>query len=396
MRTCRKSRISVLAISLLLAAPAAAAAIPAAASARSGTTCQPWNGTQPPNPGGANYLYAASVLSGCQAWAVGQAQDYHNLLAMNWNGTSWNTTTTPNPSGPNTEELEGVAALSPTNAWAVGSYVNGIGQCLALHWKNGTWTQTPTPEPGGGGHFCGLFGVAAITRANAWAVGNYNNGTAAQTLIEHWNGTKWSVVPSPSPGGPTHYNRLVAVSVVSPNDIWAVGSYSTATAYRLSLIEHWNGTKWSVVRSPSPGGGGSGITYLLGVSGTSATNVWAVGWCCGISPLILHWGGKAWREVHSAGRGAGTQLNAVTSISPDDAWAVGFYENGNTENFFTEHWNGRAWRWIATPGAPDGGFDTLLGVSGNSPDNIWAVGGILGDPFVQVWLMHWNGTAWQQ
>ena len=44
----------------------------------------------------------------------------------------------------------------------------------------------------------------------------------SQTLIEHWNGTTWSVVASPNVG--TQLNGLNGVTAVSTSDIWAVGS----------------------------------------------------------------------------------------------------------------------------------------------------------------------------
>ncbi len=36
---------------------------------------------------------------------------------------------------------------------------------------------------------------------DVWAVGEYIDFGSFHTLTEHWNGTVWSVVPSPSPTG---------------------------------------------------------------------------------------------------------------------------------------------------------------------------------------------------
>jgi hypothetical protein len=41
-----------------------------------------------------------------------------------------------------------------------------------------------------------LSGVAATSASNAWAVG-YTGSTSPKPLIEHWNGTAWTRVPSP-------------------------------------------------------------------------------------------------------------------------------------------------------------------------------------------------------
>src|SRR5438132_14227897 len=58
----------------------------------------------------------------------------------------------------------------------------------------------------------------------------------------------WSIVPSPSVSG-APYNFLNAVACVSPSDCWAVGDYAAAKFQ--TLIEHWDGTSWSIVTSPA-------------------------------------------------------------------------------------------------------------------------------------------------
>jgi hypothetical protein len=44
-----------------------------------------------------------------------------------------------------------------------------------------------------------LKGETAMSTSDVWAVGDYycSNGYPSRTLIEHWDGTQWSVVPSP-------------------------------------------------------------------------------------------------------------------------------------------------------------------------------------------------------
>src|SRR3954449_4047528 len=60
----------------------------------------------------------------------------------------------------------------------------------------------------------------------------------------------WSVVDSPN--GSTGLNLLQRVAVVSANDVWAAGKYMGGSSYR-TLVEHWDGTQWSVVPSPNVG-----------------------------------------------------------------------------------------------------------------------------------------------
>ena len=87
--------------------------------------------------------------------------------------------------------------------------------------------------------------------------------------IEHWNGTSWKVVSSPSP---LNISTLNSIATVSAKNIWAVGEGNTSSPYH-TLIEHWNGKKWKVSSSPN---NGSGSNYLYGVSAFSANNIWSV------------------------------------------------------------------------------------------------------------------------
>jgi len=114
----------------------------------------------------------------------------------------------------------------------------------------GAWSIVGSPSPG---DYDYLNGVATISASDVWTVGQsngINSNGIYQTLVEHWDGTSWSIVTSPNPG--TSSNNLNAVAAVSTNDIWAVGASGQP------LIEHWNGTKWSIVQSHSPAGGLSG------------------------------------------------------------------------------------------------------------------------------------------
>src|SRR5215469_5006693 len=74
-----------------------------------------------------------------------------------------------------------------------------------------------------------LYGVAATSATNAWAVGYRFNGTTRQTLVERWNGTSWAQEKSPNPGGNANDNWLLGVSALSARNAWAVGFYSDGT-----------------------------------------------------------------------------------------------------------------------------------------------------------------------
>src|SRR5205823_12799094 len=132
-----------------------------------------------------------------------------------------------------------------------------------------SWGMLTGPSPGSADN--ALNGVAAVSANDIWAVGYYSNTAGiAQTLIEHWDGAAWSVVPSPNPGNGSNY--LQAVSAAASNNAWAVGYYVNGAAYR-TLILRWNGASWTQAASQSPG---SVENYLYGVAAVSASDAWAV------------------------------------------------------------------------------------------------------------------------
>lgn len=71
----------------------------------------------------------------------------------------------------------------------------------------------------------------------------------AALFVQSASGANWKVIPSPN--GPLEVNQLHGVSALSENDVWAVGvSYNAERTLASTLIEHWNGAQWSVVPSP--------------------------------------------------------------------------------------------------------------------------------------------------
>ncbi len=90
------------------------------------------------------------------------------------------------------------------------------------------------------------LGGVAVVACQAWAVGDYSNGSARLALIERWNGTNWAQVPSITPAN-SFQPELTGGTAISANDAWAVGGYiAIAGGFpHRTLIEHWNGTTWT-------------------------------------------------------------------------------------------------------------------------------------------------------
>ncbi len=325
----------------------------------SGNLVLRWNGTAwtrvtSPSPGeaGLDLLNGVSAVSRSDAWAVGNyatSNGGNRTLALRWNGFRWARVASPSPEVPDGSFLYSVSARSRTDAWAVGWYYLTGGEAsntLALHWDGTRWAVTRSPDPLRGS-FNVLNGVSALSASDAWAVGSYQNGDGAQrTLIVHWNGTRWATVASPDPGG-TGDSYLSAVSALSPSDIWAVGYYSNRSGQK-DLILRWNGTRWAQVTSPGPLG-----SALASVSAVSAADVWAAGtYVKDISntlvdqTVVLHWNGKAWSVVTSTDPGGttGTSLLGISALSRSDVWAVGSTGSDSLNpRTLILHWNGARW-----------------------------------------------------
>jgi hypothetical protein len=113
--------------------------------------------------------------------------------------------------------------------------------------------------------------VHAVSASDVWAVGSHQDDSGTlSALIEHWDGSAWTVMSSPSPGA---FDELISVTGTSATDAWAVGFTQDTSRNTTTLIEHWDGTSWTIVSSPSPGTN----PELRSVAATSATDAWAVG-----------------------------------------------------------------------------------------------------------------------
>jgi len=227
------------------------------------------------------------------------------------------------------------------------------------------WHRVPVPSPGNGGAY--LHGVETLGPDDAWAVGY--SGHPLATLTEHWDGTAWSIVPSPN--GTTHRNSLAAVSGTASDDVWAVGSQYVSTAQgSKSLIEHWDGATWSVVASHA-----GDFTVLSGVKAISPDDVWAVGYSYHFEyrTFMEHWDGSAWTVVPSPDPGDSDILYAIDGTSGSDLWAVGSsHQPGVGVRGMILHWDGAEWTWDGIRRGPP--TTIFYSVSVAAPGDAWAAG----------------------
>ncbi len=303
-------------------------------------------------------LGSAAIVSVRDIWASGIETDDNNALVMeHWNGADWTAFRLSATTGAG---IDAMAATSARDVWAVGFTENH--KVLIVRWDDSTWAGVRVPRLPGDGQ---LSGVAAISARDVWAVGSIavrGRVPFSRPLIMHWDGTRWRQFPA----APAHSDSyLVGIAGSSARDMWAVGF--SASSLSRTLIEHWDGTAWTTVRSPDPFRCGDALTAVAVLSGR---NAWAAGTttnCIGGNRnLIVHWDGTAWQPVASP-RIPGGRLDSIAPISARDIWAAG---NSFGPRCMILHWAGDAWSIAYSPDLRDCMFRTV----GYASAHAWAVG----------------------
>ncbi len=321
-----------------------------------------------------------AAVSANEVWAVGDALRYgypyytDNPLTERWDGSSWQII--PAPSRNLNDVLAGVAAVRSDNIWAVGSETSPY-NTLIEHWDGANWSLVDSPNPPPHAE-AALHHVTVLSDTDAWAVGYYVTATGIigfrNTLIEHWDGTAWQIVPSPNVGSDD--NDLWGVFAISINDVWAVGQYfDDESGHYHALTIHWDGTQWRIVSSPPFDGSNS---YLYGVAAITANDMWAVGvyYTNSVgSALILHWDGNNWQQVDNPNPyNTLNELHGIVALSAADIWAVGYGgDSGGVGSTLVKHWDGMSWQVVPSPNLAIQ-LNPLFSVVAVRPYDIWAVG----------------------
>jgi hypothetical protein len=224
-----------------------------------------------------------------------------------------------------------------------------------------------------------LYAAAVATPSLAWAVGTYENSTTSGSLIEKWTGgSTWSVV-----GTGAKNVALYDVAAFGANSAFAVGTFASggvSGGYE-PLVTHWNGATWTRTVLASPPGNTEAT--LFSVSGSSASDVWAVGFyeLHGQHLLVEHWNGSAWTRItNPAGSQGRGQPTDVVAVGTGDMWMDGFTPSDVNRLW---HYTGT---WTLEPAPPASGAMT-----GSSDTNLWMIGQLSssGTP-----LEHYNGSTW--
>jgi hypothetical protein len=246
--------------------------------------------TLPPMPPQGSLNGVAATVGGF-AWAVGE--QYQGLIApgdplvLRSAGGRWIRVRLPAVRWQGS--LTGVAAVSRTDAWAIGTDVSGNPHIV--HGRGGIWSDVPFPGRATPG--VTLTAIAAAPGVNPWVTENGPN----RPVLLHWTGSRWASQAAP-PGD----TSLSTLTVRSATNVWAAGfAPDPADAYQsLAAVSHWNGSAWTTL-----GTAGTAQWDVAAVVAAGPDDVWVSGGVWPFppfegelpAPLLAHWNGTSWTQA---------------------------------------------------------------------------------------------------
>ena len=361
---------------LLLASPPSTATEP---------SCRAWTQVDSPNVshGGDNTFAAVAGRKADDVWAVGQYAPDSNVnitqtFTAHYDGRAWTAIPSPNI-GQQANALHAVTVTDSGEAWAVGYYIDErtfTSRTLIMRWDGAQWTAASHPaDPGASGV---LFGVSAASASDIWAVGESQRPLDRfHTLIEHYDGRHWSIIPSPDPGATG--NLLYAVLARSASSAWAVGERHDERYPDRALMMSWDGKRWSATPAPQDpaasarlyalAGDLSGALYAAGEAENDFRRMNALAETT--SP------GRPWsiQRLKRAGQ-SDNHFYGIAAAPDGTNWSVGSWFDSKKGRQFTlaeREVPGGRFEPVQSP-SPSRGGDSLLGGVDVVGDDLWAVG----------------------
>ena len=345
----RSFRLVLFAIAALLLTPSVASA--------------DWTVSPTANVAGADNLSAVDCSSADSCMAVGDTEDLQGpfgplistTVAERWDGESWQIVPTPNPPGATFSSLNGVSCPRPQVCFAVGSSGSTSASAPLIELWNGTsWSIQPSPDVGNGY----LSAVSCSGLLACTAVGNENG----DTLAERWDGTGWHVQSTPdAPGSESSW--LGAVSCPRKRTCTAV---VVSNALLLSpLVERWFGriNAWALEAAPTPDGA-DGANFVGGVSCPDGRVCFAVGESLGppgpvlerdVATLAERRVGSSWSVMPTPnptprpGSRPFATLDGVSCSGRRACHAVGDAFDSTGEIVIAERFDGASWQLESFP-----------------------------------------------
>src|SRR5687768_16397402 len=278
---------------------------------------QSWIQVPSPDPSETrNLLRSVSGTSSLDVWTVGEYElipgEFYNLI-MHWNGSGWQIYPGLDL-GFNYNILWGVTSITSSDVWACGTYnVPGTSRSQLLHWNGTAWSHTSLPDIPGGSF---LFDIDAISSNDIWAVGGQAGSPTDPPYSVHYDGSNWTEIPAANPG--SYSNRFYSVDGISLDDVWAVGRKSDSYGDFRPMVQHWDGSNWTNFSLPPSVM--AQIGDLENITMISSNDVWAVGSTVMGGIIMIHWNGSEWSAVNNEGSAGGAIAYSGTDIFALGGW----------------------------------------------------------------------------
>lgn len=315
---------------------------------------------------------------------------------------------------------------------------------LIERWNGRRWAVERVPLrglPSGLGVDGTISSVSCTSPRRCMAIGSVSDysSTEPQPFVEHWNGSRWSILADTpyatdiscgsavrcvAVGGATAVvwngerskglaigaGAFQGVSCTSARTCMAVGSASApaappASPYASSnptiITARWHRGHWSVQLAPRAIG--AVPSALAGVSCASRSACVAVGSASYTQqssnvPLAESWHRRAWSIIPTPlpATAASGALQAVSCLSPTRCVAVGYFTNtpGGAGQPLVEVYDGAAWAIQNAPNPSGSSSNQLAGVSCVTTTDCTAVGSSFGAFDVLPLIERWNGSVW--
>jgi hypothetical protein len=424
-----------------LAAVLGGVAVPAAAMAGPTAAVRPGNPTAAVRPGGpARPADVSLVTSGLPALSCVLATDCLGIegsaaqtgqsppaptRVARWNGSSWKRLPVALPKRTTAVDLDGVSCRGAKSCLVVGDYYtppsySGTSHVLALSYNGTSLKPTPAVPLPKGTTDGALSGVSCVTTRYCVAVGVADGDTPAfgpfdsVTIIETWNGAKWTLHTVPAPTGHTTMVEPIVIScATSAFCVLAGDTYLLAgnSAGVKPYVGSWNGTKLTTMKTPTVGGSKDGVV-ATGVSCATASNCAVTGEDVGnvdssaaptkSTAFTEIWNGKTWQLARVTWPKAVTSsaTSGVSCYSAHACEAVG-EDGANGEmtpaGAAAVSFNAAAGTVQAVPAPPKGYSTAFAAVSCLPGGSCVAIGGTGKTTAKSPALMTgvWNGRAWR-
>jgi hypothetical protein len=265
---------------------------------------------------------------------------------------------------PTAGAFESIAAVSKTNAWAVGEHygTHTIYEPMVEHFDGVGWKPVAFPHTA-----MTTDRVQGTSAANVWVFGSGENPNYSDyTVAYRWDGKHWHKIPVPA------RTSLAGTVVLGPKNVWAFGISATLHGD----VYHWNGSTWKgydihLMAAESIAASSAGNVWLAGLTGVSKKTATA---------KAYRWNGTRWLGVSTPHPVAQFGLG-LTVFSPSSVW-MGWVNSGKSGAIRSQaaYWNGQTWTTVTAPS----------GLAADSTDIIPdARGGYWFGPYVD-----WTGKTW--